>query len=90
MRSVMGVRVAYNVHRIVPPNSPTSREEPPSSRSGKNVQRMYGPKLAWLVGPVLSSDLAPDPGIRTLNLAVNRSPRLVQKWSSPFAECYWV
>jgi len=27
-------------------------------------------------------------GIRTLNLAVNRSPRPVQKWSAVFAECH--
>jgi hypothetical protein len=47
------------------------------------VTRWVGGRLERRFEFILGS----GPGIRTLNLAVNRSLRHVQKWRSEFAEC---
>ncbi len=43
----------------------------------------------WVAGrPICIRRFGSGPGIRTLNLAVNRSLRPVRKWGPEFAECH--
>jgi len=45
------------------------------------------PKAFWDLSPELAQQIGSGLGIRTLNLAVNRSLPLAQKWRLEFAEC---